>query len=92
MGQIGNWLQWESLMGRPVVGGGRTVTPVSQTVNVRFPSGGWVWNRPVAVLVESEEGTERLPIVDATRLGMIGASAAAAGLALLIWLLVRPRA
>ena len=54
-----------------------TLTPQSQAVTVRWPDGGLVWNRPVAVLVERAGQTERIPIVDVTRviqLGLFGLS------------------
>jgi len=44
---------------------------------VRLPFGGFVWNRPVAVLVEREGQTERIAIHDVTRIlqvGLIGIS------------------
>jgi hypothetical protein len=49
------------------------VTPQSQALTVRWPRGGWVWNRPTAVLVE-RGGEERksIPIVDVTRAAQLG--------------------
>jgi hypothetical protein len=47
-----------------------TITPISRAVEIRFPrqSGGIVWNRPVAVVVQPPEGPEkRLAIQDETR-------------------------
>ena len=56
--------------GTPRTIGGLTVTPESQALIFRWPRGAWVWNRPVAVQVEREDGTlERMPIVDVTRVG-----------------------
>ena len=54
-----------------------TLTPQSQAVTVRWPDGGLVWNRPIAVLVERAGQTEHIPIVDVTRviqLGLFGLS------------------
>ncbi|MGD9029919.1 MAG: hypothetical protein PVG25_08905, partial [Anaerolineae bacterium] len=48
------------------------VTPQSQSVTVRWPRGGWVWNRPVAVMVGRDEERKRIPIVDVTRVAQIG--------------------
>lgn len=52
--------------------GGTTVTPQSQALTIRWPYGGFVWNRPVAVLVERDGRTERIPIVDVTHMAQIG--------------------
>jgi len=45
-----------------------TVTPMARVIVFQTPWGGWVWNRPVAVMVEREGlPTERLPVSDVTR-------------------------
>jgi len=62
----------------PYTSGAVTVTPVSQALSVNLPFFRWVWNRPVAVLVDRDGQTERLPIVDVTRYmvwGLMGFSA-----------------
>jgi hypothetical protein len=43
-------------------------TPQSQALSIRWPNGGFVWNRPVAIQVEQDGKIERIPIVDVTRL------------------------
>jgi len=70
---------WQTVMGRPVTRGDFTVTPQSQALTIRWPNGGLVWNRPVAILVERGQQTERIPIVDITRVfqwGLLGFSLA----------------
>jgi hypothetical protein len=64
--------QWQTVSGSPVTAGDVTVTPQSQSLTVRWPYGGWVWNRPVAILVERGGQTERVPIVDVTRAVQLG--------------------
>lgn len=64
--------QWRTVTGEPVTAGDRTVSPQSQALVVRWPGGGFVWNRPVAVLVQRGEETERIPIVDITRTAQWG--------------------
>ena len=62
--------------GTPVVIGDRTITPLAQTLVVRWPMGGFAWSRPLAVLVEQGGKTDRIPIVDlaqVARLGMLAA-------------------
>jgi hypothetical protein len=82
MGQ--SWLQWQKHTGEKVTIGDAGITPESQALIIRWPNGGFVWNRPVAVLVERGETVERIPIVDVTRvaqLALLGIGAAASLLA-----------
>ena len=68
--------EWETRTGDTVVIddqslGEVTITPQSQVLTVRWPYGGWVWNRPLAILVERGTQTERTPIVDVTRFAQL---------------------
>ena len=72
MARLKEMLQWRKVSGNKVSVGDVTVTPQSQALTVRWPRGGLVWNRPVAVLVERDEETERIPIVDVTRMAQLG--------------------
>ena len=63
--------QWRTVTGEAVTAGDSTVTPQSQALVVRWPGGGFVWNRPVAVLVQHGEKSERIPIVDITRMAQL---------------------
>lgn len=60
--------QVQTVSGQPVTVEGVTVTPQSQALIVRLPIGGFVWNRPTAILVERDETAKRFPIVDITRI------------------------
>jgi hypothetical protein len=42
--------------GEPVTIGEQTITPFAQSVQVRLPgmNGGFIWNRPVSVLVQEK--------------------------------------
>lgn len=64
-------VKYELVSGEPTAVGDATLTPESRVLSVRWPNGGWVWNRPVAVVVEQEGLTERLPIVDVTRIAQV---------------------
>jgi hypothetical protein len=58
-------------------GGNIYLTPESQALTLRWPWGGFVWNRPSAITVEKDGSIQRLPIIDVTRLiqlGLIGFS------------------
>jgi hypothetical protein len=70
----------------PVTVGDLTVTPRSRALVVRLRNGGFVWNRPTAVLVERDGRTRRIPIVDVSRVLQVGLLGFAALIALL-----RPR-
>jgi hypothetical protein len=72
MPRFKDMLRVQTLTGDPISAGGVTVTPQSQAIALRWPKGGWVWNRPLAVLVEREGETERIPIVNVTRIAQLG--------------------
>lgn len=72
MGKGDGPIRWETSSGDHISVGELTVTPLSQALSVRWPHGGWVWNRPTAVLVERHDATERIPIVDVTRAAQVG--------------------
>lgn len=63
---------WRTASGDPVTAGDLSVTPISRGLTVRWPNGGWVWNRPTALLVERDAEAERIPIVDVTRMAQLG--------------------
>ncbi len=74
-------VQWRTTQGDPHEVNGALITPVTQALVIRTPVWGFVWNRPVAVLVEQDGETRRLPIVDPTRVALIAIGAGvAAGL------------
>jgi hypothetical protein len=87
-------IKWQKMSGEGVRVGDVTATPQSQSLTVRWPRGGWVWNRPVAVLVERGEEKERIPIVDVTRvtqLALYGFSVVLAVVGLVMWVQERSR-
>lgn len=53
--------------------GSRTVTPIVQSIGLRWPGGGWIWEFPLAIDVEDnlekekDGASQRLPIPDPTR-------------------------
>lgn len=71
MPQLKDFIQLQTTSGDPQTIGDATITPQSQALIVRFPFGGFVWNRPVAVLVDRNGQTERIPIVDVTRIAQL---------------------
>ena len=71
MPQLADFIRLETTSAEPIVVGDTKITPQAQAFSVRFPFGGFVWNRPTAVLVERDDLTERIPIVDVTRVTQI---------------------
>ena len=74
MARLKDTVQWQTISGSPVTAGDVTVTPQSQALIVRWPFGGFVWNRPVAILVERDGSriVERMRVIDVTRLVQLG--------------------
>jgi hypothetical protein len=72
MARLKKMLRWQTISGDKVTVGDVTITPQSRALTVRWPHGGLVWNRPVGILVERDEQTERIPIVDVTRMAQLG--------------------
>jgi hypothetical protein len=63
--------QWQTLSGDKLTVGSLSLTPQSQALTLRWGKGGWVWNRPVALLVEGEGHSQRIPIIDVTRVAQV---------------------
>jgi hypothetical protein len=73
MPAISRFVQLKTVQNSPVEAGGVRLTPESQILSVRLPFGGFVWQRPTAVVLEQAgRATRRVPIVDLTRLALIG--------------------
>ena len=66
MGERQRFFRLQTHTGEAVTVGDASITPQSQALTLRWPNGGFVWNRPLAVLVERDGETERIPIVDVT--------------------------
>ncbi len=63
-----NGIKWERTSGETVRVDDVSATPQCQALSVRCPMGGWVWNRPVGVIVERGGEEQYVPVVDLTRL------------------------
>ena len=63
-------ITYQKRSGEPILAKGLRIIPFSKVLQISFPgsSGGFVWNRPVAVRIENENGlVQELPVVDVTR-------------------------
>ena len=72
MTRLKDQFQVQTVVGQPVIVGNIRVTPQSQAIIVRLPIGGFVWNRPTALLVEQDGQAKRIPIRDLTRILQLG--------------------
>ncbi|HRQ39024.1 MAG TPA: hypothetical protein PLD25_14035 [Chloroflexota bacterium] len=69
------FVSWEIQSGESVRVGDLLITPQSQVFQVRLPVGGFVWHRPVRVVVEGNgrpeadagRDSQTIPIPDITR-------------------------
>jgi hypothetical protein len=61
------WLDWRLVSAEPLQLGDLTVTPQSRVLTLNWTHGGFVWNRPAAVLVQRNGQSQRVPIGDPTR-------------------------
>jgi hypothetical protein len=68
MTKLTDFIQLKTVLGTAVSTSQHTLTPESQALIIKFPYGGFVWQRPTAVLVQQGEHTQRYPITDVTRL------------------------
>ena len=81
MPDLSGIFQLETHSGEPVALGDVRLTPQSQALTMRWPLGGFVWNRPVAVLAQRGDDIERIPIVDVTLVAQVALFALAAAFA-----------
>ena len=64
--RVGEMFQWEKISGEPMQIEDVRLTPQARVLSVRFPSGGFVWNRPVSVMVERAGKRETIAVPDVT--------------------------
>ena len=72
MSSLKDFVQLQTTSGAALTIGDTTLTPQSQALVVRLPFGGFVYNRPAAIIVERDGHVTRIPIVDMTRLAQVG--------------------
>jgi hypothetical protein len=53
--------------GEPIIAFGRQITPVGRVFQIRWPRGGFIRHRPVAIEVREGDVLHRVPIRDITR-------------------------
>ncbi len=78
---MANWkpfIELKTNRGKAIQKGDVTITPQAQALTIRLPYGGFVWNRPVAVVVEADGRRERIPIFDVTRAAVMAMASVSA--------------
>ena len=86
MDNSNRFIQWRKVSGDSIELDEATVTPMSQALAIRFPYGGIVWNRPVAIQVEDGTGLRLIQIVDVTLLVQLVIFGTGFLLTMLFWL------
>jgi hypothetical protein len=66
---------------------GVTLRPRSSVLTVETPFGGFVWNRPVAVIAERDGQISRIPIMDVTLIVTLGLGFGTASFTLLSFII-----
>ena len=87
---MSDFLSVEIQSGKSITYEGHKLTPFAQTIKLQFPgiNGGLIWNRPVAVLAEYDNGTrEVIPITDVTRKAQFRLIGAGMVIVLTSWLI-----
>ncbi|MEJ2209000.1 MAG: hypothetical protein P8129_08195 [Anaerolineae bacterium] len=87
MPKLSEMIHLETHWGEPVSAGDVEIVPQSRALTVRWPWGGYVWNRPVGVLVRRGGEEERVPIVDVTRVAQAALLAFSAMFPLIVLIL-----
>lgn len=83
--KLREWVNLETVTGESVQVGDLLLRPQAQVFRVHFPWGGYVYNRPVGVLVDDGEQVTQIPIIDTTRIAQIALLAWAGVFVLLGW-------
>ncbi|MCP5098101.1 MAG: hypothetical protein GY943_21345 [Chloroflexi bacterium] len=77
--------RWHTYTTEPTIINKQVIQLESQALSVNLPFGGYVWNRPTAVLVGQPGNPTRIPINDPTRAALF----AFAGIGLLISIVLK---
>lgn len=68
----GSFIQLNSRHGKVIECGNMMLTPQSQSLVIGRGPCRFIWNRPLAVIVEQDGKLERIPIIDLTRMIQLG--------------------
>ena len=89
---MANLIRSETHTGQSITTNGFKLTPFSRSLSIHTPGrhGGFLWHRPISVLVQSQDGQEHvLPVIDFTRQVQWALYGIALGATLLLWFFSR---
>jgi hypothetical protein len=64
-------MAWYSIDTEPVRGGGLTITPRSRVLSLRWRQAAFVWQTPTSVLIEGSGISQRVRVLDLTRIAQV---------------------
>lgn len=82
MAALKPFVQWQTSLGKPIVIRDHTIIPQAQALVIKLPFFGFVWNRPVAIVVERDGQRQHFPIFDVTRAAILVLSGVALAITL----------
>jgi hypothetical protein len=85
-------VSYDNHVGDPIQVGDVKITPIARALHIQLPiiKGGFIWNRPASMVVQTGEGEEQvMPVVDVTRLAQVLLLGVGLFGGLLIWALFR---
>ncbi len=66
----GKFISMSTSEGRAVEYGESSITPISKSLVIRFPFGGYILNRPTAIKVVQGNEEEMIPVIDVSRIAL----------------------
>ena len=88
------FVEVETRAGEPITVGDSKVVPLAKVAQLKIPGwfGGVIWNRPVAVVVQTEGDEEQVvPVIDVTRVAQLAIVGSGLFIILMTWLQARRR-
>lgn len=88
------FVQAETHAGDPIEVGDSKIIPLAKVVKLQIPGwlGGVIWNRPVAVVVQTGDDEEQVvPVIDITRVAQLAIFGSGLFVVLMAWLMTRRR-
>jgi hypothetical protein len=86
------FVEVETRAGDPIAVGDSKIVPLAKVAQLKIPGwfGGVIWNRPVAVVIQTEDDKEQVvPVRDVTREAQLAIIGSGLFVILMAWLLTR---
>ena len=88
------FVEVETRAGDPISVGDSKIIPLAKVAQLKIPGwfGGVIWNRPVAVVVQTDDDEEQVvPVRDITRVAQLAIFGSGLFIVLMAWLITRGR-